>query len=210
MVAQSLGGVRPLDHGGDLSRRNPATPMCRGEGPLRHSRRGGQLRGQAPAELRLLGAVPHPNVLPRNPQHPPSATRGLASCQGFSQLYDISYRGLILPRVSAGLGQLDRRRGAEFAAGGPRARDLGASRGLGRRRRRPKVGVRTALLLNRGPGALVGSGAGGIATPSFRWPRFYRSLSKHSCRSIGLAIQRQRWRSRSRHLSPCRSSHPPP
>ena len=36
---------------------------------VRHSRRGGQLRGQAPAELRLLGAVPHPNVLGRQPQH---------------------------------------------------------------------------------------------------------------------------------------------
>src|ERR1700724_3297853 len=34
---------------------------------VRHSRRGGQLRGQAPPELRLLGAVPHPNVLGRHP-----------------------------------------------------------------------------------------------------------------------------------------------
>ena len=35
-----------------------------------HSRRGRQLRSQAPPELRLLGAVPHPNVLSPNPQHP--------------------------------------------------------------------------------------------------------------------------------------------
>jgi hypothetical protein len=120
------------------------------------------------------------------------------------------YRGVKLSRLSAPVGRFCLRRGADLPQVGPCACVLGASRGLGWRRRRPQVDVRTALLLNRGPGALVGSGAGGMARPLLRRPGFYRSLSKHSCRSIGLAIQRQRSRSLSRHLSPCRSSDPPP
>jgi hypothetical protein len=166
-------------------------------------------------------ALPHPEYRRRSPPPPTRAARALSLCRtsaldsaradrGFTPPYDISYRGVKLSRLSAPVGRFCLRRGADLPQVGPCACVLGASRGLGWRRRRPQVDVRTALLLNRGPGALVGSGAGGMARPLLRRPGFYRSLSKHSCRSIGLAIQRQRSRSLSRHLSPCRSSDPPP
>ena len=47
---------------------------------VRHSRRERQLRGQAPAELRLLGAVPHPNIPSFTPSASASATRASAPC----------------------------------------------------------------------------------------------------------------------------------
>jgi hypothetical protein len=62
--------------------RNPPIPA------VRHSRRGGQLRGQAPAELRILGAVPHPNIPNLHPQHRRQRLPGSAPCRtsAFDQL----------------------------------------------------------------------------------------------------------------------------
>jgi hypothetical protein len=69
--------------------------------------------GQAPPGDRLLGGLPHPNVLGAHPQHParrhrrigPVAHQGLGPArlagQGFSPPYEIPHPGLKLPQVSA-------------------------------------------------------------------------------------------------------------
>ena len=76
--------------------------------------------------MRLLGAVPDPNVPSAHPQHPrerhprispvPHQRPGPARLadRGFSQSYNISYRGLKLPRVSAALGRSELRHGADL------------------------------------------------------------------------------------------------
>jgi hypothetical protein len=75
--------------------------------------------------LRLLRAVPHPNILGRYSQHPskrrprvgPVPHQRLAQPppnRGFTPPYGISYRGVKLLRLSAALGRSDLRRGADL------------------------------------------------------------------------------------------------